>query len=188
MYKIIDDLPIDFDFHNKTKDELKLYFEWFFKHKEARLEELFSLIKLAEGYENWNADYSKGSFYTLGEWLEENVTIEKLTKEEYDKKRTLTPAYIEIEDWDLTLKTRSVLFDMGIYFGEVFIKNNQGLKWVQFFTKRKQHIDQGHIIIPLKKDNLNPIWVMLVIGFKFAKKTANKNILKETYEMWEKYR
>lgn len=97
MYQVINNLPIDYDFQSKTKEELKLYAKWF----------------------------------------EENVETEKLSEEEYKEKRAAVPDYIEIKDWDITIKTRSSAVDIGIYFGEVFIKNHKGLKWEQYFSRSK---------------------------------------------------
>ena len=97
MYQVINNLPIDYDFQSKTKEELKLYAKWF----------------------------------------EENVETEKLSEEEYKEKKAAVPDYIEIKDWDITIKTRSSAEDIGIYFGEVFIKNHKGLKWEQYFSRSK---------------------------------------------------
>ena len=38
MYQVINNLPIDYDFQSKTKDELKLYAKWFEENKESRLQ------------------------------------------------------------------------------------------------------------------------------------------------------
>lgn len=37
--------------------------------------------------------------------------------------------------------------DIEIYFGEVFIKNHEGLKWEQYLTRSKYHMDKGHMVI-----------------------------------------
>ena len=36
MYQVINNLPIDYDFQSKTKEELKLYAKWFEENKESR--------------------------------------------------------------------------------------------------------------------------------------------------------
>ena len=147
MYQVINNLPIDYDFQSKTKEELKLYAKWFEENKESRLQELIKAVKTTKGYENWEADYSPESLKMLGKWFEENVETEKLSEEEYKEKRAAVPDYIEIQDWDITIKTRSLAVDIGIYFGEVFIKNHKGLKWEQYLTRSKYHMDKGHMVI-----------------------------------------
>ena len=91
MYQVINNLPIDYDFQSKTKEELKLYAKWFEENKESRLQELIKAVKTTKGYENWEADYSPESLKMLGKWFEENVETEKLSEEEYKEKRAAVP-------------------------------------------------------------------------------------------------
>lgn len=187
MYKTIDNLPIDYSFNTKNKEALKLYNLWFDENKQYRLNELSSLIISTAGYESWEANFSKDSLLILGRWLKENVKIKKLTEKEYAEKRSNIPSYIDFEDWDLTINTRSILIDVGIYFGEVFIKNHKGLIWKQYFSKKKNDADHGHMIIALKKRNLNPIRIMLTVGFIFGERKGTEKELIELYEVWEGY-
>ena len=147
MYQVINNLPIDYDFQSKTKEELKLYAKWF----------------------------------------EENVETEKLSEEEYKEKKAAVPDYIEIKDWDITIKTRSSAVDIGIYFGEVFIKNHKGLKWEQYFSRSKYDMDIGHMVIKgFGKDVLNSIWIIYVLASGLAKKTKKGTRLYELYNVWNK--
>ena len=135
MCQVINNLPIDYDFQSKTKEELKLYAKWF----------------------------------------EENVETEKLSEEEYKEKRAAVPDYIEIQDWDITIKTRSLAVDIGIYFGEVFIKNHKGLKWEQYLTRSKYHMDKGHMVIKgFGKGLLNSIWSLYITANRLSKKRGNR--------------
>ena len=124
----------------------------------------------------------------LGKWFEENVETEKLSEEEYKEKRAAVPDYIEIQDWDITIKTRSLAVDIGIYFGEVFIKNHEGLKWEQYLTRSKYHMDKGHMVIKgFGKDMLNSIWRLYIIANSLAGKTDTGEIVYELYNVWEQY-
>lgn len=188
MYQVINNLPIDYDFLSKTKKELKLYRQWFEDNKEIRLNELINFVKSTKGYEEWNANYSPNSLKKLGEWLEENVETEKLSEEEYEHKRKITPEYIEISDWDLTIKTRSILIDIGIYFGEVFIKNNPNLKWEQYFSRIKNDNDNGHMVIKgFGKQNLNSIWVLYILGLELAEGIKKGEISNELYKLYDRW-
>ena len=186
MYQIINNLPIDYQFSIKTKDELKLYGVWFTENKNIRIAYLKASVKITKGFENWEADFTPESLKGLGKWLYENVETEKIPKKEYNKKRAETPSYIEVPDWDLTIKTRSLLVDVGIYFGEVFINTYQGLKWEQYFSKIKKDIDNGHLVIDLKKDSINPVWLLYIFGLGVAKKTKNENSLYDLFSVWSK--
>ena len=186
MYQVINNLPIDYDFQSKTKEELKLYAKWFEENKESRLQELIKAVKTTKGYENWEADYSPESLKMLGKWFEENVETEKLSEEEYKEKRAAVPDEIEIKDWDITIKTRSLAVDIGIYFGEVFIKNHEGLKWEQYFSRSKYDMDKGHMVIKgFGKTRLNSIWKLYIIANCLADKTDTGEIVYELYTILE---
>ena len=186
MYQVINNLPIDYDFQSKTKEELKLYAKWFEENKESRLQELIKAVKTTKGYENWEADYSPESLKMLGKWFEENVETEKLSEEEYKEKRAAVPDYIEIQDWDITIKTRSLAVDIGIYFGEVFIKNHEGLKWEQYFSRSKYHMDKGHMVIKgFGKGLLNSIWSLYITAKRLARKEETGEAVYEFYTMLE---
>ncbi|MEQ8554991.1 MAG: hypothetical protein RIC06_14180 [Cyclobacteriaceae bacterium] len=187
MYHLIEDLPIDYNFSSKSSNELKPYGQWFKDNKDQRLNYLTEAVQSSHGFESWQVDFSPESLKTLGDWLFENVETEKLSEKEYKAKRKAVPDYISINDWDLTIKTRSLLVDVGIYLGEVFIKNHD-LKWEQFFSKIKNHNDHGHMVITgFGKKVLNPIWIIYIMGLGFADKTKQASRLFETYERWKQY-
>ena len=48
-YKIIDNLPFGFDFHNRSRKELMKYSEWFYQNKEQRMFELNRAIQQFTG-------------------------------------------------------------------------------------------------------------------------------------------
>ena len=76
--------------------------------------------------------------------------------------------------------------DIGIYFGEVFIKNHEGLKWEQYFSRSKYDMDIGHMVIKgFGKVRLNSIWVIYVLASGLAKKTKKGTRLYELYTILE---
>ena len=78
--------------------------------------------------------------------------------------------------------------DIGIYFGEVFIKNHKGLKWEQYLTRSKYHMDKGHMVIKgFGKIRLNSIWVIYVLASSLAEKIKDGTRLYELYNVWERY-
>ena len=186
MYQVINNLPIDYQFSTKTKDELKLYGAWFKENKDIRIAYLKAIVKITKGFEDWEADFTPESLKGLGKWLYENVETEKIPEEEYNKKRAEIPTYIDINDWDLTVKTRSLLVDAGIYFGEVFIHTHKDLRWEQYFSKIKKDVDNGHMVIPnFGKLELNPILVVFGVGRALADRTKDENRLYDLYKIWE---
>ena len=187
-YSIINDLPIDFYFSDKTKNQLALYSDWFFKHKNARIMEITNAVKSTIGYEAWEADFSQNSLSALGSWLNNNIKTEKLSEHELIKKREKVPSYISIRDFDLTNETYSKLIDIGIYFGETFINNFQNLKWEQHYSKIKNDSNQGHMVIKgFGKLELNPIRVVYITGSSMADKKENDDTLYQSFENWKSY-
>ncbi|RKR09278.1 hypothetical protein C8C83_0899 [Flavobacterium sp. 90] len=188
MYQTIQNLPTDYQFDNKTKEELKLYEIWFKENKDDRINHLIELVKTTPSFEDWNADFTPNSLNELGRWFYQNVETLKLTEEEYFNKRSQIPNYIEIEDWDLSIKTRSLIVDIGLYFGEVFIHTHKELVWKQYFSKNKKDMNNGHMVIPkFGKLELNPILVIMGTAWGLARKKYDDKRLYDLYKIWENY-
>jgi hypothetical protein len=45
MYQVISNLPIDYNFSSKTKEELKAYFFWFTENKSSRINALIDIVR-----------------------------------------------------------------------------------------------------------------------------------------------
>ena len=183
-YKIIDNLPFGFDFHNLSRKELTKYSEWFYQNKELRMIELNRVVEQFTG-KMWQQDSSVRSLTELNSFLLSNIKPESLSKQELEEKRKTVPTYITIEDWDLTVKSRSLLVDTGIYWGEVIIHNNNALHWEQFLSRNKNDNDYGHMVIMLKNtQRINPIWLMYIQGLKIVKGTVSQTFLNDLYSIW----
>ncbi|OXA69793.1 hypothetical protein B0A67_18970 [Flavobacterium aquidurense] len=188
MYTIINNLPIDYNFSSKTKEELKEYGLWFIENKNSRIKSLIDSVKSTPEFEKWEANFKLNSLKDLGKWLTRTIETEKLSKDQYNEKKAMVPDYITIKDWVLTIKSRSILVDTAIYFGETFIKENAGLKWEQSFSKNKKDVNHGHIIIKLKKMELNPVWLLYILGNKLVDKESNNvDCLYNLFKVWEKF-
>lgn len=55
--------------------------------------------------------------------------------------------YIEIDYWDLSIRTRSNIVDIGFHLGEVLLKNIKKLKREQYFSKTENDVNNNHIVI-----------------------------------------
>jgi hypothetical protein len=181
-YNIIKNLPIDYNFANKSRDELKLYGKWFFDNKKDRLKCLNNAINSNFEYKNCLLNFTPQSLLTIGQWFKNETKKEFLSEKEFLKKRATIPNWIEVSNYDLTAETYSKVIDVGIYFGEVFLHNFSGLKWEQFFSKIKNDNNNGHMVIKgTGKIPLNPIWKMYIIALQFADYNETDNVLFELY-------
>lgn len=122
------------------------YFEWFMSIKDKRINILEEAVKSTEGFEFWLADLSIDSLYVLQNWFE--IVVEKRPTTEDEKKAEIRlfagsklEEYFEnrgFTQWTLSEITESICLDVGIYFGEVLVKNNPGLKWGQNITRKNE--------------------------------------------------
>ena len=71
-YKIIDNLPFGFDFHNRSRKDLIKYSEWFYQNKERRMIELNRAVQQFTG-KIWQQDYSIHSLAELNSFLLNNI-------------------------------------------------------------------------------------------------------------------
>ena len=94
-YKIIDNLPFGFDFHNRSRKELMKYSEWFYQNKEQRMFELNRAIQQFTG-KLWQQDYSINSLAELNLFLLNSIKTENLLKQELDEKMKRVQIYITI--------------------------------------------------------------------------------------------
>ena len=101
-YKIIDNLPIGFDFHNRSRKELMKYSEWFYQNKEQRMFELNRAIQQFTG-KMWQQDYSINSLAELNLFLLNSIKSENLSKQELEEKKKRVPTYITITGLGLTV-------------------------------------------------------------------------------------
>ena len=180
-YSVINNLPIDFCYRDYSLESLKSNADWFFENKSTRLEILKTAV--SSQYQCVILDYSCDSLILLAKWL--NSTFEKvpLTTSQLEEKRAKTASYIDIEDWRLSDISLSMVFDVGVFLGEMMIYNHQGLEWQQYL-KNKKNNDYGHMIIDLGKIYMNPIWLVYIQVLKMADGSISETCLSDIYNVW----
>lgn len=180
-YSVINNLPIDFCYRDYSLESLKNNADWFFENKSTRLEILKTAV--SSQYQCYFLDYSCDSLILLAKWL--NSTFEKvpLTTSQLEEKRAKTASYIDIEDWRLSDISLSMVFDVGVFLGEMMIYNHQGLEWQQYLKNTKNN-DYGHMIIDLGKIYMNPIWLVYIQVLKIADGSFSETCLSDIYNVW----
>lgn len=168
---------------NKNKNIIKPYENWFLENKEYRIKTLENYIRTFTGFESLQMDFSINSLAEIGRWLETSIKSEMMPEEEYEQLRSLYPPEIDIEKWDLTDLSYSILYDVGIYFGESIIHQFPNLKWMQYLSTSKLNVDIGHMVIQTKYKNcpMNPIGLIRILGLKLIEKKENGNLLIELF-------
>lgn len=167
----------------KNKDIIKTYEIWFFENKDYRIKTLENYIRTFAGFESLQMDFSINSLSEIEKWLETNIKTEPISEDEFERLRSIYPPEIGIEKWDLTDVSYSILYDVGVYFGELVIHHFPNLKWMQYISASKLNVNLGHMVIQTKYKNcpMNPIWLIRILGFKLIEKKGNGNLLIELF-------
>lgn len=184
-YHIIYNLSEVFDFRNTEHKLLKKHGEWFFAIKEQRLVELQNAYHAFCGK---YLDYTPESLINLGEFFICAIDTEKLSPKEYAMLRAKYPPEISVDDFKFTIRSWSLMVDVGIYFGEVMIRNHKNMEWKQNIIKDKRDIERGYMVIILNhnkyKPYMNPIWVSGIMASKVADNTFSSTGIYELYNYY----
>lgn len=178
--------PFTLKFTEMTKKELKDYYSWFQNILPLRLEKLITSVKETRSFESWHADFSPESLYLLGDWLASKIETRLRSKDEIKdiKKSSLFP--IDIPTEELTNETFSIAMDVGMYLGEVFLKNHPTLSWDQPFGNKK-FVDYGQpVITGLGSIPFNPVRMIVTLSYSLVSGVENGKSLRELYDIWVK--
>ena len=169
---------------SKNQNIIKPYKQWFFDNLENRINNLEKYIRTFVGFNNFQLDYSPKTLTELEVWLETSIKSEMMPEDEYTQLRNLFPMEIDIEKWTLTELSYSILYDVGMYFGEIMIHNYPNLKWTQYISTSKINVDVGHMVIQTKYKNcpMNPIWLVRIIGYKLIENKKEDRLLVRLFE------
>lgn len=169
------------------KNKIKEFYQWFMESLPYCIEELMQLIASTPGFEKWDADDSPNSLNDLGAWFATKVNKRDLTLKEIEVIKSKQVKPIDFATWDLTDETKSLALYVGMYYGEVAIRNNSLLKWNQLLSSRKladygQPVLDGVGIVPI-----NPVRVAHSIAYGFiGNNTRDGMELRKAYDYWEK--
>ena len=119
--------PFELEYFSKmNKKQAMQYFEWFMETKEERFIKLQEYI--SRDTDKVILDKTPESLNNLWEWFQTKISWEEMTAEEIEMELKGRPEWMKqiiLSDTkkiaDLTLK---LAYDIGIYFGEVFVNNN----------------------------------------------------------------
>ena len=181
-YKVITNIPREFDFSHLTREEILAYKKWFFENESLRLTELRNKVKQS-GFSDLNLDFSPESLIGLGDFMAASIRTRPLTELEIAADRNKLPSYIiDICPWDITDESYTLCLDIGIYWGNVFIKNHPNLSWELCRSRSRRDVDYGQIVIAYNPLScVNPFRIMDVLAVKVAQDTFDRNDLYRLY-------
>lgn len=176
--------PFTLRFREMSKADLQAYFDWFLAQIPLRLPIMEASVKETPGFEYWVADFSPESLRSLGEWYAAQVETRPRTERELAEIKEKLSFPVPISDQELTNKTFSLALDIAMYFSEVLKRNFPALRWDQIL-KNKRNADYGRpVLTGFGSVPLNPVSIMIVLAYGFAKKTKSGARLFDLYEYW----
>ncbi|HYD34966.1 MAG TPA: hypothetical protein VD999_02770 [Vitreimonas sp.] len=188
-YQLLSPPPVWKNLIYASKEEGKEFYKWFLDVKEERLKTLEGVVKSTEGYEKWEADFTPQSLDILGKWFKQVAEKRARTPEEIEIERSkLRPPFLDlkINDWTLSSKTVSLCFDIGVYFGEVFVRNFSELKW-NLLQKNKFIGNNEPMIEGFGKVYFSPTHMMKIQAYKILEKRDDAANFTKLYNTWIKH-
>lgn len=132
-------IPIDKPFEELNKAEAKMYFDWFISHVDERSEYIRQKVSGGLDMPIELLDYSLESLIFIWRWFLKIVELQKTPKTVLNEIRRELKANGEpkefIEDMvrehsvELSIFSRYVIRDIGMYVGKMFVTNFQTLRW-----------------------------------------------------------
>lgn len=163
MYKKVEipEFSVNKLFSNFSKKEARDYFQWFEEIKENRLEYLVSEVN--KDCSSLVLDYSRDSILGLTKWVLSKIEVEPISEMELKQfegnlqKTPLLADVISSPTKTLSQDFISIVFDVGLYFGETVVKKSNSHKW-GYTLKPKSYIHYAQPIILANhpSDNINP--------------------------------
>jgi hypothetical protein len=169
--------------------EAKEYLRWFLNIKEERIEVLESNVK--QIFPKWEADYTNESLVTLYQWFKKLIAYRPISQEEkksFDNQISKTPLFVGVipePETTFTDETVSICFDIGLYFGELLIKDVPLLMWTQKLNSKNYiYYAQPLLSKPKSKVPVNPRASMEGIARRILDKDIKETTFEILYDKW----
>lgn len=132
---------------NCTSEFKKDYRNWFMQYRWTRLYNLFNLIRITPGFENWEGNFTPKSLLALNDFIIKIVERIPIPKDvARSKALKFNPAnWKERDYWVFTKRSFSIIFDVAVYFGEVFAIQN-GLHWSSYRPSSTMDFHSGCMV------------------------------------------
>lgn len=163
--------PLDRALDTSTRKEVLAYSEWFLAALPTRVEMLQKEVAATRGYTSWRADCGVESLERLGRWFESQVESTASPTEPSPSDAAVLE--LSVEDLEalesgLAVRTLSLCLDIGMYSGQVLVKNVPGAAWKQEFGGVSS-ADYGHVVVCVKGPlSCNPFRLMTVVAYRVA--------------------
>jgi len=169
-----------------SRRELKGFYSWFLDAIPERISSLEKAVKESEGFELWLANFEPSSLFQLGEWFRTRVQVRSRTSQEMASIRQRWSVPVEIPTWELTDRTISVAWDVGMYFGETVRKCIPNVRWSQALGKRQDVNYEYPVLLGFGRTYLNPVSTMITVASGLADGQYSEDELHKCFLAWKR--
>jgi len=178
--------PFELKFREMSKRELGAYREWFHSVMPQRTAELAEAVRGTPGFDGWIPDLTPDWLSLLCEWYRREAETRQRTDAEMGKIKSRLTFPIDVPNQELTNRTFSLAMDVGMYFGQVIMKNVPGTRWDQP-TKNPKFADHGQpVILGFGTVPLNPVRIAVTLAYAFAAKEQTGYRLRVLFDVWSR--
>ena len=176
--------PVTEIFSSMTAKELNNFYERFILDMPYCLDELIQAVWQTRGYENWSADFSPESIDMLAEWFASRIHKVRISSKVSEIESDSIAGPADSSALDLSEEEMSLAVLVGMYYGEVAVRNNPELNWSQLKGNKKQ-ADYGQPVISASGTlPTNPVRVAHAFACAIADGSKTSGRLRETYDYW----
>lgn len=167
-----------------TAKELNSFYEHFILDKPYCLDELIQAVWQTRGYENWSADFSPESIDILAEWFASRIHKARMSSKVSEIENDSVSGPADSRALNLSKEEMSLAVLVGMYYGEVAVRNNPELSWSQLKGNKKQ-ADYGRPVISASGTlPTNPVRVAHAFACAVVDGSKTSGRLRETYDYW----
>ena len=185
-----------------SKTEAQAYFDWFTSHVDERSEYLRKKVSEGLNIPMESLDFSMESLIPIWRWFLENAELQKTPKSVLRDLRKELRANGEPEEFiediirensaELSIFSRYVIIDIGMYVGKMFVTNFQTLRWDyhtdihrdSFFNRPQIFGFVDFNYDPPFEDRFDPIHFAEMLGGKLVNNTQDENDLYNICMRW----
>lgn len=184
--------PVEKPMNRLTQAEAQAFFDWYTGKLEERTAYLRRVTKLT-------LDYTPASLVPLWKWFLRHAEIEKTPParlaelKEQLAGNPLADTVLKEHTQQFSLQTEYIIRDIGMYWGQVFVKNYPSIRWGYYtapkrdmFVNRPLLLGFANEVFPEKEGPpFEPIHMAGVQASKLHRRQSSKYDLLNIHRIWE---
>jgi hypothetical protein len=178
------------NFEKMSVREAQTHFDWYVSEIPERIELIRKAYKETDDGEIEELDFTPESLVNVWAWFIPRIITVPKSEEEIAEELRNSPDWLKDtimkNNKKLSTGTLSLGMDIAIYFGEIFIKNFEGLTW-GFVTKPKSlaYVNRPVILGFRTGVELDPRDLVYNLTLDVVDGNKNKNELYDLFEIWK---